>query len=376
MTATHDLKYMVHAIQLAQRGLYSTDPNPRVGCVIVRDGVIVGEGWHQQAGGPHAEIVALDDAGEQAKGADVYVTLEPCSHHGRTPPCIDALVRAGVSRVMMAMEDPNPLVSGAGRQALIQAGVEVSVGACRDMATALNPGFILRMTKQRPFVRCKLAMSMDGRTAMASGESKWITGDAARRDVQHLRARSSAILTGVGTVLADDPAMTVRPPGEADPKSELRQPLRVIVDSQLRTSIQATIFQQPGETLLATILAEDKAQRFTAIPKVSSVQLPAQNDRVDLSALLIYLAEREINEVLLEAGSTLCGAMLQAELIDELVIYMAPHLMGDQARGLFSLLGLDAIAERISLDIKDIRAVGDDWRITATIKKQLSVTSA
>jgi len=369
MTAVHDLKYMAHAIQLAQRGLYTTDPNPRVGCVVVREDKIVGEGWHQQAGGPHAEIAALEDAGERAKGADVYVTLEPCSHHGRTPPCIDALIRAGVSRVVMAMEDPNPLVSGAGRQALIQAGVEVSVGACRDMAAALNPGFISRMTRQRPFVRCKLAMSMDGRTAMASGESKWISGDAARRDVQHLRARSSAILTSVGTVLADDPAMTVRSHGNTDPKSELRQPLRVIVDSQLTTSAQAAIFQQPGETLLATLMPEDKAQCFAVMPNVSSVQLPAYNKRVDLSALLMYLAKREINEVLLEAGATLCGAMLQAELVDELVIYMAPHLMGDEARGLFALPGLDAMAERISLDIKDVRAVGDDWRITAVIKK-------
>jgi len=368
MTAAHDLQYMAYAIQLAQRGLFTTDPNPRVGCVLVREGVIVGQGWHQQAGGPHAEIVALEDAGEQAKGADVYVTLEPCSHHGRTPPCVDVLIGAGVRRVIMAMEDPNPLVSGAGQKALLAAGIEVITGVCAEQSAALNPGFISRMTKQRPFVRCKLAMSLDGRTAMTSGESKWITGQAARRDVQHLRARSSAILTGVGTVLADDPAMTVRDLGDDVAKVEWRQPLRVVVDSQLRITAQAAILQQPGETLLATLLSENKMQSLTALSNVSLVQLPASNARVDLVALMAYLAEREINEVLLEAGATLCGAMLQAQLIDELVIYMAPHLMGDQGLGLFSLPGLESMTDRISLDIKDIRALGDDWRITATLK--------
>lgn len=362
MTHQTDYQFMVRALRLAERGLYTTDPNPRVGCVLVRDGEIVGEGWHERAGGPHAEIRALAQSGERARGATAYVTLEPCCHHGRTPPCSDALIRAGVARVVVAMADPNPRVAGQGLAQLAAAGIAVESGVLRTQAEALNPGFIMRMRRGRPFVRCKLAMSLDGRTAMASGESKWITAEAARHDVQHLRARSSAIMAGIGTVLADDPSLTVRLEGV-----DTRQPLRVVVDSRLRIPSKARLLDAPGRTLIATASQEPLRDAALIRDNVSIIVRPASQGGVDLPAVMAYLADQEINEVLVEAGPTLNGALLQAELIDELIIYMAPHLMGDAARGLFYLPELVSMDQRIGLEILDIRAVGRDWRITAKV---------
>jgi len=351
--------YMARALCIAERGLFTTDPNPRVGCVIVKNNQTVGEGWHQRAGEGHAEVNALHAAGLLAKDADAYVTLEPCSHFGRTAPCADALIKSGVKRVFVAMEDPNPLVAGNGINRLKESGIEVSVGILEQQAKELNPGFCKRMQSGRPFVRSKMAMSLDGRTAMASGESKWITGPAARQDVQKLRARSSAILTGMGTVLEDDPALTVRPEGDwyLD-KQVVRQPLRVVVGSQ---SIPQTakLFATDDTVLLATTSnnTDGKAEILT---------LPERDGHIDLTSLMTELAAREINEVMVEAGSKLNGALLTAGLIDELIIYMAPKVMGDSAKGLFHLPALNTMAQNIELTITDIRAVGKDWRITAT----------
>ncbi len=360
---------MTRAIRLARLGLYSTHPNPRVGCVLVRDGEIVGEGWHRRAGGAHAEREALAIAGERAQGATAYVSLEPCCHHGRTPPCSEALIDARVSRVVAAMQDPNPLVAGKGLEQLRQAGIAVESGLLEDQALALNPGFVKRMRHGLPYVRCKLAMSLDGRTAMASGESQWITGEAARADVQRLRARSEAIVTGVETVLADDPSMNVRLSAEELPglhaDDPVLQPLRVVLDSKLRMPLTARMLSLPGQTLILHVAAAaEQSQRL--LEAGAHVRLmPENHGRVDLEQAFRQLAGQEINEVLLETGPTLAGAALEAGLVDELIIYMAPHIMGDQARGLFVLPGLERMQDRIGLDIRDIRAVGKDWRITA-----------
>ena len=367
MFSGDDTAYMARALRLAERGLLTTAPNPRVGCVLVNAGTVVGEGWHERAGEPHAEINALQQAGPQAAGATVYVTLEPCCHQGRTPPCTDALIAAGVTRVVAAMEDPNPAVAGKGLAALQAAGIDAVAGLLNEVAERLNAGFVMRMRQGRPWVRCKLAMSLDGRTAMASGESRWITGDAARRDVHRLRARSDAIMTGMGTVLADDPSLTVRLDGMDD---GYNQPVRVILDSQLRTSPDARLLDLPGETLIITgAVAAGNAARLVR-DNVRVVTLPLQDERLDLPAVLQYLGTLQLNEVHLEAGATLCGALLQAGLVDELVIYMAAHLMGDTARGLFALPGLQQMAQRLKLSINDIRAVGDDWRISATVAER------
>ena len=349
-----DHTFMQRALRLAQKGLYSTDPNPRVGCVIARDGNIVGEGWHQKAGEPHAEVLALRH--DNAKAATAYVTLEPCSHTGKTPPCAEALVQAQVSRVVVAMQDPNPLVAGQGLKHLQDNGIVVESGLMEAQARALNPGFIKRMETGLPYVRVKLAMSLDGRTAMASGESQWITGDAARQDVQLLRARSSAILTGIGTVLSDDPSMNVRLLAEELGVAEVRQPLRVVLDSCLRFPDKAKITEVDGDVVIMTTLKNDVA---------NAVQIAEKNGHVDLEAALKYLAEKEINEVHVEAGAILSGAFLQQQLVDEIVVYMAPHIMGDEARGLFALPGLSKMKDRISLDIQDVRMLAKDLRIIA-----------
>lgn len=361
---TNDGAYMVRALQLAERGLFTTHPNPRVGCVIVNGEEIVGEGWHQKAGGPHAEIHALQQAGENARGATAYVTLEPCSHHGKTPPCADALIAAGISRVVIAMQDPNPQVAGSGIERLRESGIEVSAGLLEAEARALNPGFILRMSEGRPFIRCKMAMSLDGRTAMASGESQWITGADAREDGQRLRARSSAIMTGVGTVLADDPQMTVRLEGEA-----VTTPLRIVLDPHLSTPISAKILQGDAPTLIVTAVDEPAIQQQFEEAGIEVISVPGCNDTIDLPALMQILANREINEIHLEAGATLSGAMLHEGLIDELNIYMAAKLMGSGARALFNTPGLELLADAVDLDIIDIRAVGADWRIRAMVNK-------
>jgi diaminohydroxyphosphoribosylaminopyrimidine deaminase/5-amino-6-(5-phosphoribosylamino)uracil reductase len=358
-----DYGYMSRALQLARKGLYTTDPNPRVGCVIVKDDNVVAEGWHERAGEPHAEIHALRVAGDKAVGATVYVTLEPCCHHGKTPPCSEALIKAEVARVVVAMQDPHSRVAGQGVQQLRDAGIDVEVGVLEVQARALNPGFIKRMQTGRPHVRNKLAMSLDGRTAMASGESKWITSEAAREDVQRLRARSSAIVTGVGTVLADDPSMTVRLEGLE------RQPLRVVVDTHLSMPLTARMLQQPGRTMVMTCSDDEAAREALEHAGAEVICLPFCSDTVDMQAVLDTLGEMEVNEVLVETGATLSGAMLQAGLIDELVIYMAPTLMGNGARGLFHLPGLDTMAQKIDLEITDMRAVGKDWKITARVTR-------
>ena len=359
-----DARHMARALELAWRGLYTTDPNPRVGCVLVRQGDVVGEGWHQRAGEPHAEVHALLAAGARARGATAYVTLEPCCHHGRTPPCSQALVRAGVTRVVAAMPDPNPQIASQGIVELEQAGLRVEIGLMQAEAERLNPGFIARMTRDRPYVRVKLAASLDGRTALAGGESKWITGEAARADVQQLRARSSAILTGVGTVLADNPSLTVR---DLDIG---RQPLRVVLDGHLSMRADAQLLSLPGKTLVVTAEDDSDYAEMLLAAGAEVVVLRAGAGRVDLAGLMQDLAEREVNELLVEAGATVCGALLYAGLVDELVVYLAPHVLGSSARGMFNLPGFETMQNRIALDIQDVRAVGRDWRITARVRGQ------
>ncbi|MCL4316529.1 MAG: bifunctional diaminohydroxyphosphoribosylaminopyrimidine deaminase/5-amino-6-(5-phosphoribosylamino)uracil reductase RibD [Gammaproteobacteria bacterium] len=352
---------MAHALQLAARGLYTAHPNPRVGCVIVEGGAIVGEGWHQRTGEAHAEIHALNQAGAKARGATVYVTLEPCCHHGRTPPCTEALIQAGVARVVAALPDPNPKVAGHGLKQLSAAGIAPESGLMQTEAEKLNRGFVMRMRTGRPLVRVKLAMTLDGRTAAASGESKWISGEAARTDVQHLRAESGAIMTGVNTVLSDDPLLTVRLP-EFD-AAQGQQPLRVVLDSRLRLPHNARMLVQPGRTLVITG-AQDAGRNHPAA--VETVSLAGQEGKVDLRAALQHLAtQHEINDVLVEAGPILSGALVEAKLADELVLYLAPALLGDSARGLLHLPALQHLAQRVALDILDLRAIGQDWRITA-----------
>lgn len=350
-----DYEYMARALRLAAQGLYTTDPNPRVGCVLVGAGRVVGEGAHLRAGEPHAEVHALRQAGAAAHGATAYVTLEPCAHTGRTPPCSAALVEAGVGRVVSALEDPNPRVAGQGHAELRAAGIAVDVGLLAPQAAALNPGYLRRQAGGRPWVRCKLAMSLDGRTALATGVSQWITGPAARADVQRLRARSSAIVTGSGTVLADDPSLTARP----DASLSERQPLRVILDRRLRTPPTARLLGLAGRTLVYTAAAAAAHTALTA----AGAEVQAWPAPQDLGAVLDDLARREINEVLVEAGPELSGAFIQAGLVDELIVYMAPHLLGHEGRGLCHLFGLERMEQRIDWHYDDVRKVGDDLRL-------------
>ncbi len=349
---------MAQALQLAERGLYTTDPNPRVGCVLVRDGKVVGQGWHERAGEPHAEVNALRDAGDKTKGATAYVTLEPCSHHGRTPPCAEALIGSGVTKVIAAMVDPSPKVAGKGLQMLQAAGTETASGLMEAQARALNPGFISRFERNRPYVRCKLAMSLDGRTALANGESKWITSDASRADVQRLRARSSVIVTGIGTAAADDPRLNARV------DVPVLQPDRVVLDSELKLSSQATMLAMSGRTWVATACLDEAKRNSLEAAGVHLLDVPASMNGLDLHALLKKLCELQYNEVLVEAGPTLSGAFLNTGLIDELVVYMAPHILGDAARGLFQLPLLEDMQQRMSLEIKDVRQIGTDIRLT------------
>ncbi len=349
-----DSLYMARALQLAARGLFTTSPNPRVGCVIVKDGQVVGEGWHERAGTPHAEVHALKAAGAAARGATVYVTLEPCSHHGRTPPCAEALVDAGVTRVVAAMTDPNPLVAGGGISILTLAGIRAEVGLLEAEARALNPGFVSRMTRGRPWVRLKTASTLDGKTALANGVSQWITGEAARADVQQLRARACAILTGSGTVLADNPRMNVR---ELDIG---RQPLRAIVDSSLRTPPDAAILP----ALVACHHADPAARAALEAAGADVIALPDANGHVDLAALLTLLAQRGVNELHVEAGAALNGALLAAGLVDEWVAYVAPMVVGDAARGLCAMPPLTTLADAARFRLADVRQLGQDLRLT------------
>ena len=364
-TSAADAHFMARALQLARRGMYTTDPNPRVGCVIVKDGKIIGEGWHERAGEPHAEVNALNQAGKiQAHSAGVYLTLEPCCHLGRTPPCTQALIKAGVTRVVAAMHDPNPQVASKGIKELESHGIRVDVGLMEKEAEALNPGFVSRMKRGRPYVRVKLAASADGRTAMANGESKWITGEAARADVQKWRARSSAILTGVNTVLADDPSLNVR-----DIKTG-RQPLRVVVDSRLRMPVTARMLRGAGKTLVITASQDMGLTEKLKKAGAEIADMPTQQKSVDLGRLMKHLAWLEMNEVLVEAGATLCGALLRANLVDELVLYYAPQIMGNNERGMFALTPLARMADRVNLEIKDVRPIGKDWRVIARVSEK------
>jgi diaminohydroxyphosphoribosylaminopyrimidine deaminase/5-amino-6-(5-phosphoribosylamino)uracil reductase len=346
---------MARALRLAECGRLTTHPNPRVGCVIVRDGVVVGEGYHQRAGEAHAEVYALAAAGEQARGAEMFVTLEPCSHHGRTPPCADAVIAAGLRKVWVAMQDPNPEVAGAGIERLRAAGIQVEVGLMQAAAEQLNRGFVQRMRAQRPWVRLKLAASLDARTAMASGESQWITSEPARADVHRLRAEAGAVLTGVGTLLHDDPQLNARAL-----ELPVRQPDRIVFDSRARAPLNARVWV-PG------------ARRFWVVgrepsecpPDVASLVVPTQDGRLNLDAALSALAQAQVNEVLVEAGAELAGALLQQGCVDEIVAYIAPSLLGDDARPLVHLPGLQRLAQRIPLQWLDCRQIGPDLRIIA-----------
>jgi len=353
---------MARALRLAKHGLYTADPNPRVGCVLVSGDTIVGEGWHARAGGPHAEIVALQAAGAEARGATAYVTLEPCCHHGRTPPCTDALIAAGIARVVYASEDPNPAVSGAGARQLVAAGVEVEGGVMAASADVQNIGFRTRMRTGRPYVRSKIAASLDGRTALEDGTSRWITGAAARADVQRLRARSSAVLTGIGTLLSDNPSLNVR----AVESGDVCQPLRVIADSRLRTPVNAKTLGLSGAVRIYCI--DGQALEETAAAKLQAagaeVEVVAADGRhVSLPALLDSLGTLQINELLVEAGARLNGALLAAGLIDELIVYSASHILGSGARGMFDGPSLQSMDQRIELKLVDFRRVGDDCRL-------------
>lgn len=361
-----DQAYMARAIQLAKMGQYTTHPNPRVGCVIVKNNKIIGEGFHQRAGYAHAEINAINAATESLKDTTAYVTLEPCSHTGKTPPCADALIKSGIRRVVIAMLDPNPQVSGQGIKKLEEAGIEVTSGVQEDESRKLNPGFIKRMEQGLPWVRVKLAMSLDGKTAMASGESQWITGDAARADVQRLRASSDAVLTGSGTAIADDPSLNVRlTEDELGIEGHVHQPLRVVLDSRLQLNVNAKMLSLEGETLIYTCADElQKTKRLESAGARIEI-LESNSKQLSLEAVLIDLAKKHINEVHVEAGATLCGALLQQKFVDEIIIYMAPSIMGSDARGLLDIPGLDQMKDKFNLNIQDIRAVGNDWRISA-----------
>lgn len=358
-----DHRYMARALALARHGLCSTRPNPRVGCVLVRAGMVVGEGWHRRAGEPHAEVLALTAAGPLARGATCYVTLEPCCHQGRTPPCVEALIAAGVVRVVAAMMDPDPRVGGGGLRRLQQAGLHVQTGLLETQARDLNRGFTKRIQAGHPFVVCKVAASLDGRVALASGESKWISSPAARADVQRLRAQSSAVMTGIGTLLVDDPALNLRSPlAERAP-----QPLRVILDSRLRTPATARVMRGPGHVLIFTLASgSEKADLLRGLG-AEIIEAPAEGPRLDLVAVLKTLAHREVNEVLVEAGPALTGALLAARLVDEVICYLAPKLMGGAALPFAWLPNIDSMNNCVDLTITEVHAVGRDWRVTARV---------
>jgi diaminohydroxyphosphoribosylaminopyrimidine deaminase/5-amino-6-(5-phosphoribosylamino)uracil reductase len=349
---------MARALQLAERGLWTTTPNPRVGCVLVRDGEIVGEGWHEKAGEPHAEVHALRAAGDRARGATAYVTLEPCGHHGRTPPCANALIAAGVARVVAAMADPNPLVAGSGLALLRAAGINTASGLLEAEARELNIGFVSRMTRGRPWLRLKAAASLDGKTALNNGASQWLTGPEARRDGHRWRARACAILTGIGTVRDDDPQLTVR---EVE---TMRQPLRVIVDSKLETPLTARILGD-GPVMVAAAVDDEKRANLLRATGAEVLCLPNASGKVDLPDLLAELARRGINEVHAEAGFKLNGSLLREGLVDELLLYLAPCLIGHAAAGIFNLPELAALEGRQRLQVRDLRQVGSDIRLIA-----------
>lgn len=353
-----DHRHMAQALRLAANGLYTTTPNPRVGCVLVKADKVVGEGWHARAGGEHAEVAAIASSSVPVRGATAYVTLEPCSHTGRTPPCTDALKAAGIAEVVYAMEDPNPEVAGRGAAALETAGIRVRVGLMADAAAALNPGFISRMTRGRPWLRVKIAATLDGRTALANGDSRWITGRPARTDVHRLRARSCAVMTGIGTVLADDPLLNVRHVETA------RQPLRVVVDNHLAFPTNAATLREPGGVLVATASSEDDRIEAVQASGAEVLQLNTARGRVHLPKLMRALGERGLNEVLVEAGQNLNGALLANGLVDELIVYVNARVMGSSGRGMFALPVAETMEQAPGFVITDTRMLGPDLRIT------------
>ena len=357
-----DFEFMARALRLAERGLYTTTPNPRVGCVLVKDGRVVGEGWHERAGEAHAEVVALKAAAASAEGSTAYVSLEPCSHQGRTPPCTHALVEAKVARVVAAMQDPNPQVAGKGLQKLRDAGVRVEVGLMEEQARELNIGFVSRMTRGRPWMRVKIAASLDGKTALANGVSQWIGGPDARRDGHHWRARSCAVMTGIGTLKDDDPRLTVRD------VETTRQPLRIVVDSRLRITPDAKLLDGDA-VLIATATQDDAKARALKVKGADVVVLPNAQGKVDLTRLTEHLAGIGINEVLVEAGINLDSALLRAGVVDELLFYFAPLLLGDAGRGMLDLGNLTRMEQRLELDIRDTRRFGPDLRVLARLGK-------
>ncbi len=358
MFSPDDHRYMAQALRLAEQGLYTTSPNPRVGCIIVHKGKVIGQGWHERTGQPHAEVNALNIAGDKARGATVYVTLEPCNHHGQTGPCSEALIKAGVARVVAAVRDPNPMVNGGGLEKLKQAGIQTEYGILENEARELNIGFISRMTRGRPWVRMKIAASLDGKTALNNGKSRWITGEPARQDAHHWRARSCAILTGIGTIKDDDPQLTVRH------VKTPRQPLRVVVDSKLEILPAARVLQ--GGSVLV-FCAVDDAARISGLNDVGArvIILPNQEGKVELGQMMASLAKFEVNEVLVESGFRLNGSLLKAGLVDEFLLYIAPHLLGDKARGMFELPELTELTGLRELKILDLRMVGQDMRVLA-----------
>ncbi len=356
MNGMSDEDYMARAVYLARKGVLTTDPNPNVGCVLVKHGKIIGEGWHQEPGKAHAEINALRQSGD-TKGATAYVTLEPCSHHGKTGPCCDALIAAGISKVVIAMQDPNPLVCGQGIEKLRQQGVEVSCGVLQEDAEALNQGFLQRMRKGLPFIRSKMAMSLDGRTAMASGESQWITSPQSREDVHHFRATSSAVMTGINTVLADDPRLTARV------ETKLQQPVRVILDTHLRIPLHAKVLHDEHPVWIMTG-QHNRSKTEPLTDKGAKVfTLPCVNNRIDLTQAFRLLATQQINTVWVEAGATLNGALIESGLVDEWVLYVAPCLLGNNARSLVELPALHQLADKVPLKMLSCRHVGPDLRL-------------
>jgi len=358
MFTAADREFMRQALELAERGLYTTTPNPRVGCVIVKDGAVVASGWHEKAGLPHAEVLALEAAGERARLATLYLNLEPCSHHGRTPPCADAIVASGIKRVVAGMQDPNPKVAGAGFAKLRAAGIEVEHGLMEDEARELNIGFVARMTRGRPWVRMKIAASLDGRTALANGKSQWITGEAARADGHRWRARACAVLTGFGTVRDDDPQLNVRGIDTS------RQPLKIVVDSRFETSPGARLLKD-GRTLVAGAVENQRKIAALRAAGAETVVIPNEHGKVELFKLIQDLARRELNEIHVEAGMKLNGSLLQAGVVDEVLVYLAPTLIGDSGRGMFSLPELTELSRVRSLRVREVERVGADVRILA-----------
>lgn len=359
MFSPADYAFMSNALRLAEKGLYSTAPNPRVGCVITQNEQIVGSGWHERAGQPHAEINALNLAGEAARGATAYVTLEPCSHYGRTPPCADALIDAGIAKVIIAMEDPNPMVSGRGCALLERAGITVQTGLLQAEAHALNVGFVTRMIHNRPWVRLKTAASLDGKTALNNGTSQWITSEAARQDGHRWRARSCAILTGIGTVKSDNPQLTVRH------VATHRQPKKIVVDSHLAIPLDARLLQ--GEEVFIFTANTENQEKKAALSRMGAqvIVLPVAVDAVDLGEMMTVLADFGMNELLVEAGCGLNGALVKAGLVDEMIIFLAPHLLGDNAQGMIKWPELINLEQKKALEIMDLRMIGRDIRVIA-----------